>query len=1125
MAVKNIRIKDISGQDTLHPETDASLVITSGGGSAEDALSSLSARVGALEGQMGEGGSSLPEEVAALKAQFADGASAPGDAALRAVSDANGDEIAATYAKAASLGSLAYEDEVPASAIPDGSITSAKIADGAISDRDVATDAAIAQSKVSGLVAALADSASLSKPNEFASAQSFPNGASFGAVGISIGGVTLTQPELSSAKANAAEVPALSASLDEERSQRIASDDALSTRIGNLEGKTTRLFYGDGGEGDPDADRIQAFVDGLPADPPYEPPYSGVAVVVRWAEDGTLHVWHYYENIPGWQDDGIDTVTDFTDTSAGIITGSSEDGYVSADGGRGRVSGWGTAVRGSGLTEGAILIGAGGVGAQASIYSPEEEFTGSAAALPTSAAVQGKLSEYLPLSGGSMYGSLSMGAYPLITGGHFEVTPEGDALFAGASTFTGTVQMNGVVTFAGEGNMDVYKDAYCHGTLYANIIRGIGGNISCPDTFKVYAVSSGGNYMDSTGLTVNKISTASGALAVSISKSTYDTYTIGGQLYAGGPWMQPGILTTIPYVTEKIADAINTASSNYVKRIQPPDMGDYAYMTTMRADTNEDGLVSISQRADPSTIARRWDSGDIDVALEPTEPQHAASKSYVDAQKAAAESSAADALSAHEKDHSNPHGVTKAQVGLGSVEDAPMDDSPTDGSANYVSSGGVKAALSTRLGYTVASVGGDADPKYAYTGGSTDSAAVSISQEGTITAEVSDGGVTLAKLASDAKDYIGTKVSFLKIEQDGILPQSRIPQYSSLSDVPSTSEEFKTAFGTGSYNLVNGKVLACFVFIGSTLNVAYFNGDGEGQLHLDNATPLENGAIVSMTEGSTNKLYEVTKNIKIGSSAIPNFISPINCRFDFYPIFANFATLSNLNNYNIYLNGSGTGRGGIGIVNCFNVSMKIDTTNWNAINDNGYMTFSITLGNGNKTAMYNIFRAVSGNSLEVGNLALNGYKDYQPDSGNFNANLGTWGNFTAFNDEADGVVGGGATGPYTTAWLNFGCYDTSKKTWQLYQDGVLTKTLKLNYLFDINHNGVLTMDVVPYFADPSVIGYNPTEETTMAKARAMSVQAEPPEPIMPRIPEGAVGIFSVDSDGHTINAMTGEAID
>ena len=50
-------------------------------------------------------------------------------------------------------------------------------------------------------------------------------------------------------------------------------------------------------------------------------------------------------------------------------------------------------------------------------------------------------------------------------------------------------------------------------------------------------------------------------------------------------------------------------------------------------------------------------------------------------------------LGTHIADASNPHAVTKAQVGLGSVVNAPMDATPTDDSANYVTSGGVYDAI------------------------------------------------------------------------------------------------------------------------------------------------------------------------------------------------------------------------------------------------------------------------------------------------------------------------------------------------------------------------------------------------------------------------------------------------
>lgn len=54
-------------------------------------------------------------------------------------------------------------------------------------------------------------------------------------------------------------------------------------------------------------------------------------------------------------------------------------------------------------------------------------------------------------------------------------------------------------------------------------------------------------------------------------------------------------------------------------------------------------------------------------------------------------------ISNHLSNESNPHGVTKAQVGLGSVENKACDTSVTSGSANYVTSGAVYAHVHNSL--------------------------------------------------------------------------------------------------------------------------------------------------------------------------------------------------------------------------------------------------------------------------------------------------------------------------------------------------------------------------------------------------------------------------------------------
>ena len=62
-------------------------------------------------------------------------------------------------------------------------------------------------------------------------------------------------------------------------------------------------------------------------------------------------------------------------------------------------------------------------------------------------------------------------------------------------------------------------------------------------------------------------------------------------------------------------------------------------------------------------------------------------------------------ISNHLSSKSNPHEVTKAQVGLGNVENKACDTSVTSGSANYVTSGAVYSYVDTRTSYLVQAEG------------------------------------------------------------------------------------------------------------------------------------------------------------------------------------------------------------------------------------------------------------------------------------------------------------------------------------------------------------------------------------------------------------------------------------
>lgn len=104
----------------------------------------------------------------------------------------------------------------------------------------------------------------------------------------------------------------------------------LTSRVSNLEGKTTRLLYNE--KSDPTEDDINAFA--IAAG--YSSPFDGISVIVV----ETHHIWTYYVGT-GWKDDGLNTVEQFTNTAQGIILGSVEDGKIYAESdGTGSVNGW-----------------------------------------------------------------------------------------------------------------------------------------------------------------------------------------------------------------------------------------------------------------------------------------------------------------------------------------------------------------------------------------------------------------------------------------------------------------------------------------------------------------------------------------------------------------------------------------------------------------------------------------------------------------------------------------------------------------------------------------------------------------------------------------------------------------
>lgn len=105
----------------------------------------------------------------------------------------------------------------------------------------------------------------------------------------------------------------------------------LSQNVQQLQGSQVRLLYTDS------ANPLQSQISDFVTSKGYTD-YTGISVVI----DATQHVWRYYSNDNiGWKDDGLDIVTTFTNDTAGIIKGSTENGKINAESdGTGSVNGW-----------------------------------------------------------------------------------------------------------------------------------------------------------------------------------------------------------------------------------------------------------------------------------------------------------------------------------------------------------------------------------------------------------------------------------------------------------------------------------------------------------------------------------------------------------------------------------------------------------------------------------------------------------------------------------------------------------------------------------------------------------------------------------------------------------------
>lgn len=396
-----------------------------------------------------------------------------------------------------------------------------------------------------------------------------------------------------------------------------------------------------------------------------------------------------------------------------------------------------------------------------------------------------------------------------------------------------------------------------------------------------------------------------------------------------------------------------------------------------------------------------------------------------------------------------------------------------------------------------------------------------------------DGGALLvptltgreSSLSAVNLSYLTTRFQrrFGQMACDEPLKQSKVPAFRSLSAIPTTAAAMKTAFGTGAQDLTRGLGYGGFFFYDGFLWMFEWsdNGDGTGQLVVGSTYNFETGGIAIIEGDSTAGTFTYLVKVSESNSSMDiwDVLTPVGCRFPLEPLFTNntIVVLSNLRECDVLLKGSATQRVGIALGGSKNVNINFDTSELNGVNDNDYMTFSFQGYGINYSAFLDLIKSSRNGQTIVCVPSLAGQGEYKGDDNVQFPTLCTWSD-VANVQESDLSEHPGLS---TRVWLNYGSYKASDHNWHLYKDGVLTKSLKLNWRFNVDNNGTVSFDVVPYYVDPIPAVQTKAMPMSVMSTEAISTQAEP---VMPNVPEKAVGIFSVDEQGRTVNAFTGEVV-
>lgn len=332
---------------------------------------------------------------------------------------------------------------------------------------------------------------------------------------------------------------------------------------------------------------------------------------------------------------------------------------------------------------------------------------------------------------------------------------------------------------------------------------------------------------------------------------------------------------------------------------------------------------------------------------------------------------------------------------------------------------------------------------------------------------------------------------------DDISCQTAIPLVST-SSFPMKRSSFAKNFGTGAKEFGDRLGYSVFARMSDGIHILHVIYEESN----DNFTFYEDGGIVKPGD-----IVDIWGVISIYKSSSQNNIwdqfKVINGRWTSIPsIYNNTLNIQNMRDCDIKVFYSGTSRGGWNIYSARNCSLIIDTAEYaETTTGGGSLSCQARIYGDNATLIQGaspVLRDNSGNPPSVRSVVTS------TNAGQ----VGLYINYIQYDQ--NGVVMYNTDGimcnnmwvcPFRPAWT--------------FTDGEEQKDLRLNFRYEFSESGQPRMDIIPYIV--------PHAETQSVSVMSESPE-QPKDTQSPVVPSGRRGCFTIDEQGRTIDAFTGEIV-